>query len=234
VFGRCEAVNGIAPFDNLVEQVMTRPPYNDVRRVFWIVDNCSVHRGQRAVERLRQRYPRRPIVQLRACSHSRQLAQSGRELLFDRQRKLLTPNDFPNLDALAERLLEFQHYWESTAQPFDWKFTREDLKCLLSKLDKHGASYRHCAAAAGLCRGITWWAHRDDDRSAAASFPRSSKIHIGSVDPYALKYPPEGGGTLANGGTLRLHFTLNRNTPPETRAVELSTSFHKCAEVFWV
>jgi hypothetical protein len=27
VFGRCEAKNGIAPFDRLVEQVMTRPPY---------------------------------------------------------------------------------------------------------------------------------------------------------------------------------------------------------------
>ena len=39
VFGRCEARSGIAPFDRLVEQVMTRPPYNDARRVFWIVDN---------------------------------------------------------------------------------------------------------------------------------------------------------------------------------------------------
>jgi hypothetical protein len=58
VFGRCEPNNGIAPFDRLVEQVMTRPPYNDARRVFWIVDNGSVHRGARAVERLRTLYPR--------------------------------------------------------------------------------------------------------------------------------------------------------------------------------
>jgi hypothetical protein len=56
IFGRCEAKNGIDPFDRLVEQVMTRPPYNDARRVFWIVDNCSAHRGVRAVERLRNRY----------------------------------------------------------------------------------------------------------------------------------------------------------------------------------
>jgi hypothetical protein len=47
IFGRCESKDGIAPFDRLVEQVMTRPPYNDARRVFWIVDNCSVHRGAR-------------------------------------------------------------------------------------------------------------------------------------------------------------------------------------------
>jgi len=53
VLGRCETQNGIAPCDRLVEQVMTRPPYNDARRVFWIVDNCSAHRGVRAVQRLR-------------------------------------------------------------------------------------------------------------------------------------------------------------------------------------
>lgn len=46
IFGRCETQNGIAPFDRLVEQVMTRPPYNDARRVFWIVDNCSAHGDQ--------------------------------------------------------------------------------------------------------------------------------------------------------------------------------------------
>lgn len=32
VFGRCEVKNGIAPFNRLVEQVMTRPPYNDAYR----------------------------------------------------------------------------------------------------------------------------------------------------------------------------------------------------------
>jgi hypothetical protein len=57
IFGRCEIKNGIAPFDRLVEQVMTRPPYNDARRVFWIVDNCSAHRGSRAVQRLQAAIP---------------------------------------------------------------------------------------------------------------------------------------------------------------------------------
>jgi hypothetical protein len=49
VFGRCESTTGIAPFDRLVEQVMTRPPYNEARRVFWIVDNGSSHRGAASV-----------------------------------------------------------------------------------------------------------------------------------------------------------------------------------------
>jgi hypothetical protein len=44
------------------------------------------------------------------------------------QRKVLSPNDFPSLDALAERLLDFQYYWESAAQPFEWKFNRQDWR----------------------------------------------------------------------------------------------------------
>jgi len=51
------------------------------------------------------------------------------------QRKVLTPNDFPDLGTLAERLLDFQYYWESAAKPFEWKFNRQDLNDLLSKLN---------------------------------------------------------------------------------------------------
>ncbi len=62
IFGRCETQNGIAPFDRLVEQVMTRLPYYHARRVFWIVDNCSAHRGARAVERLWVQYPQLTLI----------------------------------------------------------------------------------------------------------------------------------------------------------------------------
>jgi len=131
VFGRCESQNGIAPFDRLVEQVMTRPPYNDARRVFWIVDNCSAHRGSRAVQRLRNQYPTLTLVH--APVHASWLNQV--EIYFSIiQREVLTPNDFPNLDALAERLFDFQYYWEAAARPFEWKFTRQDLAELLAKL----------------------------------------------------------------------------------------------------
>lgn len=131
IFGRCELKNGIAPFDRLVEQVMTRPPYNDARRVFWIVDNCSAHRGLKAVERLRSRYPRLTLVH--APIHASWLNQV--EIYFSIvQRKVLTPNDFHDLNAVAERLLDFQYYWETTGRPFEWKFTRQDLAELLAKL----------------------------------------------------------------------------------------------------
>jgi hypothetical protein len=39
-----------------------------------------------------------------------------------------------NRDTLAERLLDIQYYWESAAKPFEWKFSRQDLNQLLTKL----------------------------------------------------------------------------------------------------
>jgi hypothetical protein len=35
------------------------------------------------------------------------------------------PNDFTDLNALAERLLDFQYYWETIGKPFEWNFTRQ-------------------------------------------------------------------------------------------------------------
>src|SRR5919109_343126 len=52
VMGRCEPTTGIAPFGRLVDQVMTAEPYASARRVFWVVDNGSSHRGQASIDRL--------------------------------------------------------------------------------------------------------------------------------------------------------------------------------------
>jgi hypothetical protein len=40
------------------------------------------------------------------------------------QRKVLTPNDFPGLEAIARKMASFERYFESIAYPFEWKFTR--------------------------------------------------------------------------------------------------------------
>ena len=80
IFGRCETKNGIEPFDRLVEQVMTRPPYHDARRVFWIVDNCSAHPGTRAVQRLQRVSRAGPGPRAGSC----QLVKSGGDLLLYR------------------------------------------------------------------------------------------------------------------------------------------------------
>gem|GEM_PF-2597672 len=56
VFGRCEQTTGIEPFRRLVLQVMTAEPYASAKRVFWIVDNESSHRGQAVIDRLAAQY----------------------------------------------------------------------------------------------------------------------------------------------------------------------------------
>ena len=131
VFGRCERRAGIAPFDRLVAQVMSQEPYRSARRVFWIVDNGSAHRGQKAVARLQARWP--TLVLVHTPIHASWLNQI--EIYFSIvQRKVLTPNDFPSLAAVKDRLLRFQERYAHAAKPFQWTFRRRDLTALLAKL----------------------------------------------------------------------------------------------------
>jgi hypothetical protein len=53
------------------------------------------------------------------------------------QRKLLTPDDFGDLDSLAGQILAFEQHYNATATPFDWRFTRTDLNRLLTRLSWH-------------------------------------------------------------------------------------------------
>jgi hypothetical protein len=131
IFGRCEAKSGIRAFGRLVEQVMSQEPYLSGRRVFWIMDNGSSHRGARCVDRLGETWPN--VVPVHLPVHASWLNQI--EVYFSIvQRKVLTPNDFNSLELVASRLLEFQDRYEQIARPFEWKFTREDLARLLSRL----------------------------------------------------------------------------------------------------
>ena len=50
------------------------------------------------------------------------------------QRKLLTPNDFNDLESLEYQLLAFQDHYEKIAKPFKWKFTKKDLNKILLNL----------------------------------------------------------------------------------------------------
>jgi hypothetical protein len=56
------------------------------------------------------------------------------------QRKVLSPNDFTNLPEVEQRLLAFQHRYQQTAVPFDWRYSRTDLNALLRRLAKRTAS----------------------------------------------------------------------------------------------
>jgi hypothetical protein len=131
VMGRLELANGIVPFDRFVRQVMTREPYASARRVFWLVDQGSSHRPTTFPDRLRAMYPNALAVPLPV--HASWLNQI--EIYFSiLERKALTPNDFPNLAAVMERIHAFERIFNRTADPFAWTFTREDLRDLLKRM----------------------------------------------------------------------------------------------------
>jgi hypothetical protein len=94
LFGRCQPTTGIAPFGRLVEQVMTTEPHASARRVFWILDNGSSHRGRASVERLQGAWPNLRLVHL---ASARLVAEPGRALLLDRATQGLDPNDVTDL-----------------------------------------------------------------------------------------------------------------------------------------
>jgi transposase len=125
VFGRIEATTGIEPFGRLVDQVMQQAPYGSARRVFWLVDGGSSHHPSTSPARLQGCYPNITVVH--TPTHASWLNQV--EIYFSiLQRKALTPMDADDRLQLAERILCFQDYYNRTARPFNWKFTRDDLQ----------------------------------------------------------------------------------------------------------
>lgn len=132
LMGRCEPTTGIEPFRHLVAQVMSVEPYATAHRVFWVVDNGSSHRGEKSVERLRGEWPTLRLIHLPV--HASWLNQI--EIVFSIiQRKVLTPNDFSDLESVAFRLSAFEERFNRTARPFDWRYTRSDLNRLISRLE---------------------------------------------------------------------------------------------------
>jgi hypothetical protein len=103
---------------------MSREPYKSARRVFWIVDQGSSHRPATFPVRLRRQFLNARGVSLPV--HASWLNQI--EIYFSIvQRKVLTPNDFPDLDAVSERLHRFARRFNARGEPFNWKYTKRDL-----------------------------------------------------------------------------------------------------------
>ena len=131
LFGICEKKTGIESYHKVVDLVMQQEPYRSARRVFWITDNGSSHQGESSVRRLAEWYPN--AIQIHTPVHASWLNQV--ELLFSvLQRKFLTPNDFPDLEALESTILRFQDLYNQIAKPFKWKYTKDDLKKTLSRI----------------------------------------------------------------------------------------------------
>jgi hypothetical protein len=129
VIGRCEATTGIAPFSRLVDQVMAQEPYRSAPASSgsWTAAAIAATpppRGSRGGTDPRAG----------ASADPRLLTWPGRLYFSIVQRKVLTPNDFPDLAAVERRLLEFAALYNDTAVPFRWRFTRRALEDRLAAL----------------------------------------------------------------------------------------------------
>ncbi len=89
---------------------MSQHPYTRAQRVFLIVDHGSAHRGKRSIDRLQGAWPN--LIVVHTPIHASWLNQA--EIYFSVvQRKAVTPNDFPDLDALEAHLLAFGRRYEA-------------------------------------------------------------------------------------------------------------------------
>jgi hypothetical protein len=94
------------------------------------VNNGSSHRGDTAKRRLRQVNAR--IILVHTPIHANWLNQV--EIYFSIiQRKVLTPNDFADLDAIRLRLAWYEELSNQRPTPFQWKFDQVKLLALLAK-----------------------------------------------------------------------------------------------------
>lgn len=128
------ATTGIAPFMDLIGQIMSAEPYASAPRVFVIVDNGSDHRGKKAARRLRNAYPN--TIMIHTPVHASWLNQI--EIFFSIiQKKVVSPNDFAGTGQLAATLLAFIDRYNQTARPFNWKYTAADLTRFLDQINGH-------------------------------------------------------------------------------------------------
>jgi hypothetical protein len=142
VFGLCQQTTGIESYHRLVDLVMGQEPYRSARRVFWVTDNGSSHSGEKSKKRLTQWYAN--AIQVHLPVHASWLNQI--EIYFSIVgRKVLSPDDFADVEAVSKKLLAFQTYYETVAKPFEWKFTRRDLNELIAKVSPY---YQQAAKAA--------------------------------------------------------------------------------------
>lgn len=129
--GRCAPHKTREDFQGLVHQVMALPGPRKATRVFWVVDNGSEHRPTTFPEWLKNAYP--SAVPVFLPTHASWLNQI--EIYFGIvETKVLRPNDVASLPLLAERILKFEERYSKKPEPFDWDFTKDDLKELLDEL----------------------------------------------------------------------------------------------------
>ena len=65
------------------------------------------------------------------------MVEPSGDLLLHRATQGRHVNDFTDLDQVQDRLAAFEHRYNHTARPFQWKFTQADLEDLLTRIHRH-------------------------------------------------------------------------------------------------
>ncbi len=125
VWGRCYPRKRRAEVELFVNELFANEPYASAKRIHFILDNGSSQHPNTFPHWMKTHHPK--VVLHYLPTHASWLNQI--ELYFSIvQRKVLTPNDFRDLEYLEQRLMEFQAFYNRKARPFNWKFTRTDLE----------------------------------------------------------------------------------------------------------
>jgi transposase len=128
VIGRLRRKKRQQEFIELLEAIHARAPRH-VRDIHIVCDNASIHKGKL----VRAWLASHPWFHMHYtpvhCSWMNQVEQWFSIL----QRKRLTAPNFPDLDALEERLLAFIDEWNACAHPFNW--TVDSFDKVLAKID---------------------------------------------------------------------------------------------------
>lgn len=132
IYGCCRESKKFIDFQAfLLEVLVPEATRRGVRHIYLILDNGSSHAPKQLQAWLNQKQQQegwaftiQPVWLPKYASWLDQI-----EIWFSiLQRKLLTPNDFPNLETLQQRLLDFIGHYNRSAKPINWSYTVTQMK----------------------------------------------------------------------------------------------------------
>ena len=145
VFGDLPEANNKVTFYRFVDRVMAREPYRSARRVFWILDHGHSHHPATFWYWLPKRHPN--ALPVYTPTHSSWL-NVIEHYFSSLTRKALTPNDFPDTEALRERIRGFEQWRNQQARPVNWQFDRADLDRLMKRWTSEGITFEETSSSA--------------------------------------------------------------------------------------
>jgi hypothetical protein len=120
VFDRCTAEN----FDIALALRLENSDVKDARQVFLILDNGSSHHPNTSPKRIQSLFPQVTTVHLPIHASWLNQVEIYNSII---KRKALRPADFASVAEVERRIYAFEQYYNCFAEPFGWKYGREDL-----------------------------------------------------------------------------------------------------------